>query len=73
MVVLVWKGELHMMGLPTENPLGAMTELKKTGEHTFRRVRGDKSLGEEIKFDIGPDGRATRVWRHSNYNVRIVP
>ncbi|UCD24874.1 MAG: serine hydrolase, partial [Gemmatimonadota bacterium] len=73
MAVLVWDGNLSIMSLPTENPLESMIELKKTGEHTFRRVRSDKSLGEEIRFDIGPDGTATRMWRHSNYDLRIVP
>jgi hypothetical protein len=50
-----------------------MIELEKTGEHIFRRVRSDDTLGEEIRFDIGPDGRASRMWRHSNYDVRVVP
>jgi CubicO group peptidase (beta-lactamase class C family) len=71
--VIVWKGNLTMMSLPTENPLQSLVELKQTGEHTFRRVRSDKSLGEEVRFDIGPDGNASRVWRHSNFNPRIVP
>jgi len=60
-----------MLSLPTDNPLQAMIELKKTGEHTFRRVRSDKSLGEEIRFDIGADGKASRMWRHSNFDVRV--
>jgi hypothetical protein len=73
LAVLVWKGNLAMLSLPTDNPLQSMIELKKTGEHTFRRVRSDKSLGEEIRFDIGPDGKASRMWRHSNFDLRIVP
>jgi CubicO group peptidase (beta-lactamase class C family) len=71
--VIVWKGNLALMSLPTDNPLQSLTELKKTGEHTFRRVRSDKSLGEEIRFDIGPDGKASRMWRHSNFDPRIKP
>jgi CubicO group peptidase (beta-lactamase class C family) len=73
MAVLVWKGKLAVISLPTEDPLESMIELEKTGEHIFRRVRSDDTLGEEIRFDIGPDGRASRMWRHSNYDVRVVP
>ena len=69
--VIVWKGELAVVSLPTDNPLGSMIRLKKTGEHTFRRVRDDDSLGEEIRFDIGPDGRAHRMWRHGNVVPRV--
>ena len=73
LAVLVWKGNLATLSLPTDNPLQSMIELRKTGEHTFHRVRDDKSLGEEIRFDIGPDGKASRMWRHSNFDLRIVP
>ena len=48
-----------------------LVKLKKTGEHTFRRIRKDESLGEEIVFEIGPDGKATRFRRHSNYSTRV--
>jgi hypothetical protein len=71
MAVLVWEGNLAIISLPTEDPLESMIELKKTGEHTFRRVRSDETLGEEIRFDIGPDGKASRMWRHSNYDLRV--
>ncbi len=69
--VVIWKGKLAVVGLPTSDPLGAMITLDKTGEHTFRRVRDDDSLGEEIRFDVGPDGRVTRMWRHSNFSPRV--
>ena len=39
--------------------------------HVFRRVRDDGELGEEIVFDVGPDGRATRFSQHSNYAYRL--
>jgi hypothetical protein len=48
-----------------------MMELEKTGEHTFRRVRDDDTLGEEIRFDIGADGRADKMWQHGNFSPRI--
>jgi len=46
-------------------------KLKKTGEHTFRRIRKDESLGEEIVFEMGSDGRPTRFTHHSNYAPRV--
>lgn len=69
--VLPWKGGLAMLYLPTDDPLGDLMELKHVRDHTFRRVRKDKALGEEIRFDVGPDGRVTRVWQHSNFSPRI--
>jgi hypothetical protein len=69
--VLPWKGSLAMLYLPTDDPLGDLTELKHVRDHTFRRIRKDKALGEEIRFDVGPDGRATRVWQHSNFSPRM--
>jgi hypothetical protein len=75
-----WNGEvavvpavdgLVLLYLPTDEPARDMIRLKKTGEHTFRRIRKDDTLGEEIVFETGPDGRATRFTRHSNPSERI--
>jgi hypothetical protein len=52
--------------------MAGIDRLRKTGEHTFRRVRKeDDSLGEELAFEIGADGKATRFIRHSNPMTRI--
>lgn len=32
----------------------------------FRRILEDDSLGEEIRFEVDPSGRAKRLWWHSN-------
>ena len=69
--VIVWKGELAVVSLASNDPLASMMRLEKTGEHTFRRVRDDDTLGEEVRFEIGPDGRAVRMWQHGNFNPRI--
>jgi CubicO group peptidase (beta-lactamase class C family) len=69
--VIPWKGALAMVALPTDDPLDDLIELKHVGQHTFRRIRDDKALGEEIRFEVGPDGVATRVWQHSNFSPRI--
>jgi CubicO group peptidase (beta-lactamase class C family) len=69
--VILWKGKLAVVSLPADNPLEALTRLEQTGEHTFRRIRDDDSLGEEIRFDVGPDGTVLRMWQHSNFRPRI--
>jgi CubicO group peptidase (beta-lactamase class C family) len=69
--VLPWEEGLAMLELPTMDPLENLVKLKQTGEHTFRRVRDDETLGEEIVFEMGADGRPTRMKRHSNYSPRV--
>ncbi len=46
--------------------MAELVRLKKVGDHTFRRVRKDDSLGEPIVFELGPDGKARRYVQHSN-------
>jgi CubicO group peptidase (beta-lactamase class C family) len=70
-VILPWKDGLAMVELPTMDPVKEMDRFQKTGEHRFRRIRKDDSLGEEIVFEIGPDGRATQYTQHSNHFRRI--
>jgi CubicO group peptidase (beta-lactamase class C family) len=71
LAVLLWGDGLAAMDLPTMNPAKSIVKLKKTGAHTFRRVRDDEELGEEIVFEMGPDGRAARLKWHSNYYPRV--
>jgi CubicO group peptidase (beta-lactamase class C family) len=68
--VVFWKGGLAAVSLPEDDPMSELVELRRTGPHTFRRVRRDKKLGEEVRFDVGADGRVTRMWWHSNYSIR---
>jgi CubicO group peptidase (beta-lactamase class C family) len=70
-VVLPWDDGLAMVDLPSRNPMEGMTKLKKTGEHTFKRVRADGELMESYVFTMGPDGRATRYTVHGNHTQRI--
>jgi CubicO group peptidase (beta-lactamase class C family) len=69
--VLIWKGELAMVSFPTENPLNSLTKLKHKSEHTFNRIRDDGELGEEVEFEVGDDGKVIRVWRNSNYSIKV--
>lgn len=69
--VILWKGKLAVVSLPTDDPVESLTELERVGEHAFRRVRDDGELGEEIRFELGPEGSVVRMWRHSNFWPRI--
>lgn len=69
--VVVWEDGLAMLGLPTMNPMGSLTRLRKVGEHTFRRVRGDGELMEPYVFTLGTDGRASRYTVHQNHYPRV--
>jgi CubicO group peptidase (beta-lactamase class C family) len=69
--VLPWEDGLAMVGFPTMDPVKDLDRFKKVGEHRFRRIRKDDSLGEEIVFDVGPDGRATQFTQHSNHYPRV--
>jgi CubicO group peptidase (beta-lactamase class C family) len=69
--VVRWEDGIATVGLPTMDPLRGLTKLRKVGEHTFRRVRRDDTLGETIVFDMGADGRPTRLVWHSNHYRRV--
>lgn len=70
-VVVPWEDGLAILSLPTENPTGeALVKLKPAGEHRFRRIRPDETLGEEVVFEMGKDGVPARMLHHSNYATR---
>ena len=64
--VFLWEDGLAMLSLPTTDPVPSISKIKKVGEHAFRRIRKDESLGEPIIFELGPDGKAQRYIVHSN-------
>jgi CubicO group peptidase (beta-lactamase class C family) len=66
-----WQGGLALLQLDSRDPAAELVRLKQVGEHTFRRIRADDgTLGEEIYFEIGPEGTATRYRRHSIWQDR---
>ena len=67
--VLIWQGDLHVLSLPTNNPLNSLTRLRHIEDGTFRRVRDNDDLGEAFIFEEMPDGRML-MWRNDNYSVR---
>jgi len=72
-VVLPWLGHLALVSLPADNPASGLTLLKHIEGDTFRRLRDDETLGEEIVFERDRSGRVFRFLRHSNYYPKIKP
>jgi CubicO group peptidase (beta-lactamase class C family) len=68
--VFPWDDGLALLPTPAEKPMDALVKLKPAGEHRFRRLRDDGSLGEEIRFEVDGKGRAVRLWRFSNFLTR---
>ena len=60
-----------MVSFPTDDPLGGLTRLKHVDGGTFRRVRRDDSLGDEIVFETDSDGTVLRMWVHSNSSEKL--
>jgi CubicO group peptidase (beta-lactamase class C family) len=69
--ILPWQGKLAIFGLPSENPFRSLTLLKHIEIDTFRRIRKDETLGEEVVFERDETGKVIRVWQHSNYMEKI--
>lgn len=69
--VLPWQGKLAVFGLPSENPAQDLTLLKHIEGDTFRRLRKDETLGEEVTFERDETGKVVRMWQHSNYSDKI--
>lgn len=70
-MVVIWEGELATMGIPTGNPSDALSKLRRVEGNMFRRVRDDGELGEKVIFEVGPDGKVTRMIQSSQYSNRI--
>jgi CubicO group peptidase (beta-lactamase class C family) len=68
--IIPWNDGLAMIELPSSRPVADLIKLRPVGEHRFRSIRDDGSLGEEVRFELAADGTPVRVWRHSNYEER---
>ena len=60
-----------MVSFPTEEPLDNITRLKHIRGNTFKRIRDNDELGEEIVFELGADGEVARLRRHSNVFPKV--
>ncbi len=70
-IILPWYGKLVMLNLPHETPKDVMILLKHVQGDTFRRIRSDDTLGEEVTFDRDKSGKVVKLWHHSNYSTRL--
>lgn len=71
LAVVEWEDGLAALSLPTMDPVRGMMKLKKTGEHTFRRIRKDEAFGETLVFEMGNDSQIVRMIWNSNQYQRI--
>jgi hypothetical protein len=55
-----------MVVFPSETPAEDMVLLQHVKGDTFRRVRSDDTLGEEVVFEKDPAGKVTHYRKHSN-------
>ena len=69
-VILRWDDSLVALRVPTNDPLEAMTKLRRSGDDTFRRVRDDGELGEAYVFHR-EGGAIDRLSVHGNYSRRV--
>lgn len=69
--VFTWKGGLAMVSFPTGSPLKGIRKLKHIKGHTFRRIRKNDKLGEEIVFNVDNDGKVINFRQHSNYMKKV--
>ena len=69
-VILRWDDSLVAVRVPNDNPMEAMTKLRKTGDDTFQRVRDDGELGEAYIFHRD-GGEIDRFTVHGNYSRKV--
>ena len=70
--VLTWYGNLAILDLPSNNPLEDMTLLQHVEGDTFRRIRRNDRLGEEVVFERDEKtGQVIKMWSQSNYVMKV--
>jgi CubicO group peptidase (beta-lactamase class C family) len=71
LAVSTWGDKLATMFLPADNPKHALILWNRTQDNTFRRIRDNGELGEELYFERDNDGRIQKLWWNSNYRYRL--
>lgn len=64
--IFPWYGKLAAISFPVNSPSDAITYLKHVKDNTFRRVRSDDTLGEEVVFEKDKTGKIVGYTQHSN-------
>lgn len=68
--ILRWDDGIVAVGVPTDNPMGAMRKLRRVDGDTFRRVRDDGEVGEAYVFHR-EGGAIDRLSVHGNYSRKV--
>jgi len=66
-----WGDQLVVLDLPAEEIEDALTMLEYDGDDTFTRLTDSGDRREPWVFELGDDGRAQRIYRHSGYLTKI--
>ena len=72
LAVVPWQDGLAAVDLPTSDLLRDLVRLKRIEGGTFRRIREDgDDLGEEVRFETGPDGRVSGLVWHQARSTKV--
>jgi CubicO group peptidase (beta-lactamase class C family) len=66
-----FNGKLAGISLPTDSPGENLTFYKHISGDTFRRLRDDDELGEEVVFERDQEGRIYRFIQHDQYFAKL--
>lgn len=66
-----WGDQLVVIDIPGNNLEEAMIKLKHDGGNTFIRLTDDDDTREPWVFELGDDGKAARISRHSGFLTRV--
>ncbi len=66
-----WGDQLVLIDIPRNNLEEAIIKLEYGSDHTFYRLDDADDRREPWDFEIGDDGRASRIKRHSGYMTRL--
>jgi CubicO group peptidase (beta-lactamase class C family) len=70
--VVPWEGGLAVLEVPTSDILSDLVRLKQIEGATFRRVRKDgDDLGEEVRFEAGPDGKVSSLVWFRTHSIKV--
>jgi CubicO group peptidase (beta-lactamase class C family) len=72
-VVFIWQAKLGVIDLRSADPAGEMMLLRHISGDRFQVIRKDETLGEEVRFERNANGQVIKIWRHSNYQNKILP
>jgi CubicO group peptidase (beta-lactamase class C family) len=70
--LLEWNGSLAVMWVPTEDPVGSLVTLRRTGGDVFREVRGNGELGKHYAFRAAASGNIVGMKFNNNLLTRTV-